>query len=60
MAKRNRLPPWHELTRLANGRELLLRPIHPLDAEPLRAGFTLLALVAGSGSALFFFARKPA
>lgn len=24
-----------------------------------RAGFTLLALVAGSGSALFFFARKP-
>lgn len=42
MAKRNRLPPWHELTRLANGRELLLRPIHPLDAEPLRAGFTLL------------------
>lgn len=25
-----------------------------------RAGFTLLALVAGSGSALFFFARKPA
>jgi len=25
-----------------------------------RAGFTLLALVAGSGSALFLFARKPA
>lgn len=42
MASRNRLPPWHELTRLSNGRELLLRPIHPLDAEPLRAGFSLL------------------
>lgn len=42
MASRNRLPPWHEMTRLYNGRELLLRPIHPLDAEPLRAGFTLL------------------
>ena len=42
MASRNRLPPWHELTRLQNGRELLLRPIHPLDIEPLRAGFSLL------------------
>lgn len=42
MASRNRLPPWHELIRLSNGRELLLRPIHPLDAEPLRAGFALL------------------
>jgi RimJ/RimL family protein N-acetyltransferase len=39
---RNRLPPWHELKRLSNGREVLIRPIHSLDAEPLRAGFNLL------------------
>ena len=33
---------WHERLRLADGRELLLRPIEPADAEPLRAGFALL------------------
>ena len=33
---------WHERIRLADGRELLLRPIVPADAEPLRAGFALL------------------
>lgn len=34
--------PWEERLRLTDGRQMLLRPIHPLDAEPLRAGFTLL------------------
>jgi RimJ/RimL family protein N-acetyltransferase len=33
---------WHERLRLTDGRELLLRPIVPGDAEPLRAGFALL------------------
>ncbi len=42
MAIRNRMPPWHESIRLANGREVLVRPIRPEDAVPLRAGFTLL------------------
>jgi len=42
MAARERLPPWHERQRLPNGRELLIRPIRPEDAEPLRAGFGLL------------------
>jgi len=42
MTARNRLPPWHELQRLRNGRELLIRPIRPEDAPPLRAGFALL------------------
>ena len=42
MAARNRLPPWHEQLHLANGRELLIRPIRPDDAGPLRAGFALL------------------
>jgi RimJ/RimL family protein N-acetyltransferase len=41
-ASRERLPPWHERQRLPNGRELLIRPIRPEDAEPLRAGFSLL------------------
>jgi RimJ/RimL family protein N-acetyltransferase len=40
--KRDRLPPWHEYKRLLNGREILIRPIRPEDAEPLRAGFGLL------------------
>lgn len=40
--KRDRLPPWHEYKRLLDGRELLIRPIRPEDAEPLRAGFSLL------------------
>lgn len=42
MVARNRLPPWHEHVRLANGREVLIRPIRPEDAIPLRAGFALL------------------
>lgn len=33
---------WHERLRLADGRELLVRPIVPVDAEPLRIGFALL------------------
>src|SRR3546814_18492155 len=42
MSARNRLPPWHEQVRLANGREVLIRPIRADDAEPLRASFALL------------------
>jgi RimJ/RimL family protein N-acetyltransferase len=42
MIGRERLPPWHERQRLPNGRELLIRPIRPEDAEPLRACFALL------------------
>lgn len=42
MAIRNQLPPWHERMRLANGREILIRPIRPEDAAPLRASFPLL------------------
>lgn len=42
MTARNRLPPWHERLRLSNGREVLIRPIRPADAVPLRAGFLLL------------------
>lgn len=33
---------WTERVRLANGRELLLRPIDPRDAEALRTGFAVL------------------
>ncbi|MCE7032501.1 GNAT family N-acetyltransferase [Lysobacter sp. GX 14042] len=42
MPVRERLPPWHERQRLPNGREVLIRPIRPEDAEPLRASFPLL------------------
>lgn len=42
MTARNRLPPWHEHFTLANGRELLSRPIRPEDSEPLRGTFALL------------------
>ncbi len=42
MAARNRLPPWHESFCLPNGREILIRPIRPEDAEPIRASFALL------------------
>jgi RimJ/RimL family protein N-acetyltransferase len=42
MVARNRLPPWHEEMRLANGRDVLIRPIRPDDADSLRAGFELL------------------
>lgn len=41
-ARRNQLPPWHERLVLANGREILIRPIRPDDAAPLRAAFVLL------------------
>lgn len=37
------LAPWQERLRLGNGRELILRPISPLDAEPMRAGFQALS-----------------
>lgn len=41
--RRESLPQrWCERLRLDDGRELLLRPIAPADAEPLRAGFALL------------------
>jgi GNAT superfamily N-acetyltransferase len=42
MAARNRLPPWHEMIRVADGREMLIRPIRPDDEVPLEAGFALL------------------
>lgn len=42
MAARDRLPPWHEIQRLPNGREVLIRPIRPEDAGPIRAAFGLL------------------
>ena len=42
MAARNRLPPWHEMQHLSNGRDVLIRPIRPDDAQPLRAAFPLL------------------
>lgn len=41
--KRQRLPqPWCERLVLDDGRELLVRPIQPEDAEPLRQSFSLL------------------
>ncbi len=40
--RRNQLPPWHEHVVLANGRKVLIRPIRPADADPLRASFALL------------------
>ena len=42
MAARNRLPPWHEEIRLQDGRDILIRPVRPDDAGPLREGFALL------------------
>lgn len=42
MAARNRLPPWHEMIRVADGREILIRPIRPDDEVPLEAGLALL------------------
>jgi RimJ/RimL family protein N-acetyltransferase len=33
---------WRERIILRDGRELLLRPIHPADIEPIRTGFALL------------------
>lgn len=40
--ERRRLGPWREAVRLADGRELILRPIEPLDAKPLQEGFAKL------------------
>jgi RimJ/RimL family protein N-acetyltransferase len=41
--QRQPLPdPWTERLVMADGRQLLLRPICPADAEPLRHGFSLL------------------
>ena len=37
-----RLPPWHEHFRMPNGRELLIRPIRPADADPSQGAFVLL------------------
>ena len=42
MTGHKRLPPWHEHFRLPNGRELLIRPIRPEDAEPILGAFPLL------------------
>ena len=42
MRRQNLPQPWHERMLLDDGRELLLRPIHPRDAEPLRSAFALL------------------
>lgn len=38
----SRLPPWHELVRLPDGREWLIRPVQPEDAAPIHAAFALL------------------
>lgn len=38
-----RLGPWTEALTLSNSRELILRPISPLDSAPLRAGFSTLS-----------------
>jgi RimJ/RimL family protein N-acetyltransferase len=35
--------PWQERIHLDDGREIRLRPIAPEDAEPIRAGFSLLS-----------------
>lgn len=42
MTVRNRLPPWHEELTLANGRQILIRPIRAEDAAPLQASVSLL------------------
>ncbi|MFT3755917.1 MAG: GNAT family N-acetyltransferase [Pseudoxanthomonas sp.] len=41
MTKPKRLPPWHERFRQEDGREWLIRPIRPEDAEPMQAAFPL-------------------
>ncbi len=40
--RRERIGVWRERLWLPNGRELLLRPIEPVDAEPLRRSFAHL------------------
>lgn len=41
--RRERIGPWREWLWLPNGREMLLRPIEPADAEPLRQAFARLS-----------------
>jgi RimJ/RimL family protein N-acetyltransferase len=41
--RRERLGPWRELLVMPNQRTVLLRPIDPRDAEPLRAAFATLS-----------------
>lgn len=43
MQRRKLDRPWHESLVLDDGRSVIVRPIHPADAEPLRAGFSLLS-----------------
>jgi hypothetical protein len=38
-------PAWHQHLTLPDGRALLLRPIAPADAGPLRQGFALRAAI---------------
>jgi RimJ/RimL family protein N-acetyltransferase len=40
--RRERIGAWRERLWLANGREVLMRPIEPIDAEPLRRSFARL------------------
>lgn len=42
MTKPKRLPPWHERFQQEDGREWLIRPARPEDAEPLRGAYALL------------------
>lgn len=41
--RRERIGAWRERLWLPNGRELLMRPIDPVDAEPLRRSFARLS-----------------
>lgn len=41
--RRERIGTWRERLWLPNGRELLMRPIAPIDAEPLRRSFARLS-----------------
>ena len=51
MAARNRMPPWHEHVRLANGRDILIRP--QLDGVTSSSfGAVDEALVAGYAAAI--------
>jgi RimJ/RimL family protein N-acetyltransferase len=41
--RREKIGTWRERIWLSDGRELLMRPLQPEDAEPLRRGFSLLS-----------------
>ena len=41
--RRERIGPWRERLWLPNGREVLMRPIEPIDVEPLRRSFARLS-----------------